>query len=178
MNTKYEMGKWYKIGLKEPIIGLNEIRYKEVLGTPNNVNSIISFDIRDMDGREIPGETYLTLNDNIESIELDSNMTLTPIRNRITTITNDKKVKMCWYRITLKTPIVGYDRKEHKMVLGTLVNKNRYEIRDLNLKAIPGELIIFHDNVEEIEWYGIMEMPKLGGRKSKRRRRRSVRTKK
>jgi hypothetical protein len=118
-------------------------------------------------------EKYLLLN---EQIHMDNDMnTITPITN---TITNNKKVKTCWYKITLKTPIVGYDRKEHKIVLGTLVNKNKYEIRDLYLKAIPGELFIFHGDIEEIEWYGMIEMPKLGGKRRTRRikqRRRSVR---
>ena len=124
-------------------------------------------------------EKYLLLNERIDINDTNPITPITnPIKNTITpitnTITNNKKNKTCWYKLTLKTPITGYDHKEHKMVLGTLVNKNRYEIRDLNLKAIPGESSIIHRDVEEIEWYGMIEMPKLGGKRS-RRRRRSVR---
>jgi len=117
-------------------------------------------------------EKYLLLNETIRDMNPITNPITNTITNPITnTITNNKKNKTCWYKLTLKTPITGYDHKEHKMVLGTLVNKNRYEIRDLNLKAIPGESSIIHRDVEEIEWYGMIEMPKLGGKRSKRRRR-------
>jgi hypothetical protein len=185
MTINYEKDKWYKIQLKEPILGLDRKRYSEVLGSPNTfinsdeLNSNKTFSIMGLDGNRIPGEGNVEVS-NVSRIIYLYNKEINNYES--SKVSSTPTVSEKKYIITLKTPIKGYDEIEHTKVIGIssnpIVSKSFILITDLNGKIIPGEShMVVNENVESIK-----EMDEVKGGKRRTRRikqkRRSVRNKK
>jgi hypothetical protein len=183
MNTNYEKDKWYKIQLKEPILGLDRKRYSEVLGSPNTLinvdelNSNKTFSIMGLDGNRIPGEGNVEVS-NVSRIEYLYNKEINNYESLKVSSTPRVSVEKK-YIITLKTPIKGYDEIKHTKVIGIsskpIGQNSVISITDLNGKNIQGEShMLVNENVESITE---MDEVKGGKRRTRRikQRRRSVR---